>query len=329
MFKKVIVLLVIMLLLGLIAVCGLAATPQTVTVVETVVVTVLVEKGQVTANSSFSYPVRVQAKGTGEHIPNAKITIEVIGKAPLDEVTDANGFARVFIDADRVGQPSKLIVQVTGYKQYIQNIDLTEGSLPDVVQLEPASSDETASDAETTEATTAGESSPAKSTDTPVPLTDTPLPPTATPIPSPTPITTTSPQALLSEGQMAIGSGLTLWAGEFCVLSCGDEVNISFKLKNITDHKIIIPEFGRGDFVITLDTGQKLYVYTSSCLYSERKAVIKQQPLNSQEEISWDWDFLLCEDPYSIPNSSKSFVILVPPIGERFVGAQWQGIIPR
>lgn len=137
MFKKVIVLLATMLLLGLIAACGLATPPQTVTVVETVVVTVLVEKGQVPANNSFSYPVRVQAKRTGEHIPDAKITIEVIGKAPLDEITDANGFARIFIDADRVGQPGKLIIQATGYKQYIQNIDLTEGNLPDVLQLEP------------------------------------------------------------------------------------------------------------------------------------------------------------------------------------------------
>jgi hypothetical protein len=89
----------------------------------------------------FEYPVRVQAKGTGENISNAKVTIEVIGKAPLDEFTDANGFIRIFIGADRAGQPAKLIVEARGYKQYIQNIDLTQGNLPDVVQLEPAATD--------------------------------------------------------------------------------------------------------------------------------------------------------------------------------------------
>lgn len=86
----------------------------------------------------FEYPVRVQAKGTDEDIPNAKVIIEVIGKAPLDEFTDTNGFTRIFIDADHTGQPAKLIVEATGYKRYIQNIDLDKDALPDIVQLEAA-----------------------------------------------------------------------------------------------------------------------------------------------------------------------------------------------
>jgi len=64
----------------------------------------------------------------------------VAGKAPLEEIADSNGFARVSIDADRAGQPGKLIVQATGYKPYVQNIDLNPENLPDVVQLEIISS---------------------------------------------------------------------------------------------------------------------------------------------------------------------------------------------
>jgi hypothetical protein len=159
MLNKGIILLVIILLLGLIAAC----TPQTVTVVETVVVTVIVE------NDSFYYPVRVQAKGTSDYIPGAKITIEVAGKAPLDGFTDDNGFARVFVDPDRVGEPGVLRVEAAGYEQYTQNIDLYEEVLPDVVQLESASNDAVAT----------------LPTATPTP-TDTPVPPTDTPAPTPT-----------------------------------------------------------------------------------------------------------------------------------------------
>ena len=130
MQKKVIILLVIILLFGLIVACGSDASPQTVTVVETVVVTVIVEK------DSFAYSIRVQSKGTSEHIPNAKVTIEITGKAPLDEFTDDNGYARILIDSDRVGKPGRLIVEATGYERYTQNIDLYKDVLPDVVQLD-------------------------------------------------------------------------------------------------------------------------------------------------------------------------------------------------
>jgi hypothetical protein len=88
-------------------------------------------------DTSFGYQVRVLAKDTGEYIPNAKVMIEVSGQAPLDGITDSNGLARIFISASHAGRPGVLIVEAAGYKRYIQHIDLTMGTLPDVVQLEP------------------------------------------------------------------------------------------------------------------------------------------------------------------------------------------------
>jgi formylglycine-generating enzyme required for sulfatase activity len=85
----------------------------------------------------FLYPVRVQQDGTGEQIPNAEVTIEVKRKAPLNEITDANGFARIPIPGSYVGQRGILIVESKGYKPYRQEIDLNEGILPDTIQLEP------------------------------------------------------------------------------------------------------------------------------------------------------------------------------------------------
>jgi hypothetical protein len=89
-------------------------------------------------NTSFDYQVRVQAKDTSEYIPNAKVTIEVSGQAPLDGISDSNGLARIFISSSHAGKPGRLIVEAAGYKRHTQNIDLTVDTLPDVVQLEPA-----------------------------------------------------------------------------------------------------------------------------------------------------------------------------------------------
>lgn len=87
-------------------------------------------------NTNFDYSVRVQSNDTGLPVPNAKVTIEVIGQAPLDEITDSNGIARFFIDTSRSGQPARLLIRATGLKLYNQNIDLRQGTLPDVVPLE-------------------------------------------------------------------------------------------------------------------------------------------------------------------------------------------------
>lgn len=86
-------------------------------------------------SQSFTYSVRVQKEGTGQNIPNAKVTIEVAGQAPLDEITDTNGYARISIDAVYVSKPGRLLVEADGYQRYRQEIDLAEGNLPDTIPL--------------------------------------------------------------------------------------------------------------------------------------------------------------------------------------------------
>ncbi|MCP4372393.1 MAG: hypothetical protein GY797_30450 [Deltaproteobacteria bacterium] len=92
------------------------------------------------SNDSFSYLVRVQENGTGNYIANAKVTIEVAEQAPLDEVTDVNGVTRIFLSRSYAGQPGRLLVEANGYELYRQEIDLTEGSLPDTIPLNKQSS---------------------------------------------------------------------------------------------------------------------------------------------------------------------------------------------
>jgi len=98
---------------------------------------------QPSSPGTFSYQVRVQEEGTSRSIAGAKVTIEVTGKAPLDEITDSNGLARIFIDASYVGEPGRLLVEAKGYESHRQEIDLREGDLPDTVQLKPISPSET------------------------------------------------------------------------------------------------------------------------------------------------------------------------------------------
>lgn len=95
----------------------------------------LVINNKASTSPSFTYAVRVQKEGTSQNIPNAKVTIEVAGQAPLDEITDANGFARIAINASYAGKPGRLLVEANGYEAYRQEIDLTEGNLPDTIPL--------------------------------------------------------------------------------------------------------------------------------------------------------------------------------------------------
>jgi hypothetical protein len=88
--------------------------------------------------ASLVYALRVQDHSSGQPIVNAKVTLDVPGKAPLDEFTDSNGYTRIPVDAIYVGRPGRLQVEASGYQSYIQNIDVTDGTLPHLVQLEPS-----------------------------------------------------------------------------------------------------------------------------------------------------------------------------------------------
>jgi len=89
-------------------------------------------------DGDFEYLVRVQARDTGDYVGGARVTVEIGGKAPLDDITDTQGLARIRIPSSYAKQPGKLVVEASGYRRYEQNINLVTDALPDVVQLEPA-----------------------------------------------------------------------------------------------------------------------------------------------------------------------------------------------
>jgi hypothetical protein len=90
-------------------------------------------------NSSqlFQYSITVQDRRTGDAIFNARVTMDLLGYAPVNLFTDSNGFARIFIEETQTGRPGSLTVQKGEYKKYVQNIDLNTNIPSHVVQLEP------------------------------------------------------------------------------------------------------------------------------------------------------------------------------------------------
>ena len=88
--------------------------------------------------AEFEYLVRIQ-NNKGENLPDARVTIEVGGRAPLDTYTDSNGVAVIFIDTSYAGKPGFLIVERDGFHPYRQNIELMMNALPDLIRLETTS----------------------------------------------------------------------------------------------------------------------------------------------------------------------------------------------
>ena len=85
--------------------------------------------------ASFTYGVTVKDAGTNQSIANAKVLIEVAGKAPLDEYTDSNGYARIVVPATHAERAGRLTGNVQGYAVELKNIDLYQARLPDEVRL--------------------------------------------------------------------------------------------------------------------------------------------------------------------------------------------------
>jgi len=122
----------------------LAIVLAIITLVGTIVTALgpkLLEQLQPTSSNAqsenFDYQVHIETSA-GIPIPSATVTIEIGGgRAPLDTISDSKGLARILIDTSYIGKPGRLIIRAIGYKPFIQNIDLTEGDLPKIIQLEP------------------------------------------------------------------------------------------------------------------------------------------------------------------------------------------------
>ncbi len=84
--------------------------------------------------ASFTYGVTV-LDTEGQPIPNAQVTIEIEGKAPLEDEADGYGFARIEVPAGYVERPGRLRVRSDGFAPFDQNIELYPDRLPNTVRL--------------------------------------------------------------------------------------------------------------------------------------------------------------------------------------------------
>ena len=86
----------------------------------------------------MSYVVRVEGQNSpGTGIKDAKVTLEVPGRPPLDAYTDGNGVATIIVPAQYVGGSAVIIVEAPGFATFRQNIRVDAGALPPLVRLSP------------------------------------------------------------------------------------------------------------------------------------------------------------------------------------------------
>jgi hypothetical protein len=108
-----------------------------------VLITVLADRirppdGPTPTPTPMSYVVRVEGQNsTGTGIENAKVTLNVSGRPPLEALTDSNGVAVIKVPEEYVRGSAVMIVEATGFVPVSKNITLDAGVLPPVVQLAP------------------------------------------------------------------------------------------------------------------------------------------------------------------------------------------------
>jgi hypothetical protein len=84
------------------------------------------------------YVTRVEGQNSaGTTIKDAKVTLEVPGRPPLDAYTDSNGVATIIVPAQYVGGSAVMIVEAPGFTTFRQNISIDAGTLPPLVRLSP------------------------------------------------------------------------------------------------------------------------------------------------------------------------------------------------
>ena len=87
--------------------------------------------------SEGDYQVRVLDNVTDLPIENANVILQLGGRAPITDLTDSNGYARIFIDGDLDGQPARLLIETNDYKNQEIDIDVSVDDLPKTIRLEP------------------------------------------------------------------------------------------------------------------------------------------------------------------------------------------------
>lgn len=97
--------------------------------------------GLLLVSNSFSrplnYTVRVRDEQTGASISRAKVSLEIVGVAPLNTFSDSDGFARIQIPETYLNTLGRLLVEKDGYYSVAREINITVNTLPEQVYLLP------------------------------------------------------------------------------------------------------------------------------------------------------------------------------------------------
>jgi uncharacterized coiled-coil protein SlyX len=109
-----------------------------VVVVALVLVAAILIQRLIKTPTPVTYVVRVEGQnGAGTGIKDAKVTLEVPGRPPLDAFTDSTGMAVITVPDQYVGGSAIMMVEAPGFTSFRQNIRVDAGALPPLVRLLP------------------------------------------------------------------------------------------------------------------------------------------------------------------------------------------------
>lgn len=97
----------------------------------------LLHQAGILAGNGFLYRVRVLDTYAEFGLPDAQVTLEVQGLAPLFTTTDSHGRARFAVDRSYVGQTGVLTIHVDRYEAWEQEIEVAQRGLPKIVRVRP------------------------------------------------------------------------------------------------------------------------------------------------------------------------------------------------
>ena len=84
--------------------------------------------------ASFTYGVTV-LDASDQPIAHAQVSLEIQGRAPLEDEADSSGYTRIQVPASYVESAGRLRVYADGFTPFDQHIDIYPERLPNTVRL--------------------------------------------------------------------------------------------------------------------------------------------------------------------------------------------------
>lgn len=85
----------------------------------------------------FPYFILVESEKNDQPIENARVTLVVEGKEPVEGFTASKGYVDLNVASSFLGNSGYLMIEADGYEKMLLNVDIEPNKLPHIIRLEP------------------------------------------------------------------------------------------------------------------------------------------------------------------------------------------------